>query len=51
MMKGGCLMDSLSNMNKAMEYIEEHLAEEIDYSDIDCKIELTLDRQTKLTHL
>jgi len=34
MMKGGCLMDSLSNMNKAMEYIEEHLAEEIDYSEI-----------------
>jgi len=33
-MKGGCLMDSLSNMNKAMEYIEEHLAEEIDYSEI-----------------
>lgn len=27
-------MDSLSNMNKAMEYIEEHLAEEIDYSEI-----------------
>jgi len=34
MMKGGCLMDSLSNMNKAMEYIEEHLTEEIDYSEI-----------------
>jgi AraC family transcriptional regulator len=34
MMKGGCLMDSLSNMNKAMEYIEEHLTEDIDYSDI-----------------
>ena len=27
-------MDSLSNMNKAMEYIEEHLTEDIDYSDI-----------------
>ena len=27
-------MDSLSNMNKAMEYIEEHLTEEIDYSEI-----------------
>jgi AraC family transcriptional regulator len=34
MMKGGCLMDSLSNMNKAMEYIEEHLTEDIDYSEI-----------------
>ena len=34
MMKGGRLMDSLSNMNKAMEYIEEHLTEEIDYSEI-----------------
>jgi AraC family transcriptional regulator len=33
-MKGGCLMDSLSNMNKAMEYIEEHLTEDIDYSEI-----------------
>ena len=27
-------MDSLSNMNKAMEYIEEHLTEDIDYSEI-----------------
>jgi len=34
MMRGGCLMDSLSNMNKAMEYIEEHLTEDIDYSEI-----------------
>ena len=34
MMKGGCLMDSLSNMNKAMAYIEEHLTEDIDYSQI-----------------
>jgi len=34
MMKGGCLMDSLSNMNKAMEYIEEHLTEDIDYREI-----------------
>jgi AraC family transcriptional regulator len=34
MMKGGCLMDSLSNMNKAMAYIEEHLTEDIDYSEI-----------------
>ena len=34
MMKGGRLMDSLSNMNKAMEYIEEHLTEDIDYSEI-----------------
>jgi len=33
-MKGGCLMDSLSNMNKAMAYIEEHLTEDIDYSEI-----------------
>ena len=34
MMKGGCLMDALSNMNNAMAYIEEHLTEEIDYSKI-----------------
>jgi AraC family transcriptional regulator len=34
MMRGGCLMDSLSNMNKAMEYIEKHLTEDIDYSEI-----------------
>ncbi len=27
-------MDSLSNMNKAMEYIEKHLTEDIDYSEI-----------------
>lgn len=27
-------MDSLSNMNRAMEYIEEHLTEDIDYSEI-----------------
>jgi len=27
-------MDSLSNMNKAMAYIEEHLTEDIDYSEI-----------------
>ena len=27
-------MDSLSNMNKPMEYIEEHLTEDIDYSEI-----------------
>ena len=33
-MKGGFLMDSLSNMNKPMEYIEEHLTEDIDYSEI-----------------
>ncbi len=34
MMKGGCLMDSLSSMNNAMVYIEEHLTEYIDYSKI-----------------
>lgn len=34
MMKGGCLMDSLSSMNNAMAYIEEHLTKEIDYSKI-----------------
>jgi AraC family transcriptional regulator len=34
MMKGGCLMDSLSSMNNAMAYIEEHLTEDIDYSKI-----------------
>ena len=27
-------MDSLSNMNKALAYIEEHLTEEIDYSEV-----------------
>lgn len=34
MMEGGCLMDSLSSMNNAMAYIEEHLTEDIDYSKI-----------------
>jgi len=34
MMKGGCLMDSLRSMNKALAYIEEHLTENIDYSDV-----------------
>ena len=34
MMKGGCLMDSLSSMNNAMVYIEEHLTEDIDYSEV-----------------
>jgi AraC family transcriptional regulator len=33
-MKGGCLMDTLSNMNKALAYIEEHLTENIDYSEV-----------------
>lgn len=34
MMKGGDLMDSLSNMNHALAYIEEHLTEDMDYSKI-----------------
>jgi len=34
MMKGGCSMDSLRNMNNALTYIEEHLTEEIDYSEV-----------------
>lgn len=34
MMKGGCLIDSLSSMNNAMAYIEENLTEDIDYSKI-----------------
>ncbi len=34
MMKGGCLMDSLRSMNNALAYIEEHLTEEIDYSEV-----------------
>jgi AraC family transcriptional regulator len=34
MMKGGCLMDSLSRMNKALAYIEEHLTEDIDYREV-----------------
>src|SRR5699024_7825674 len=34
MMKGDYLMDSLSNMNKAIVYIEEHLTEDIDYSEV-----------------
>ena len=34
MMKGGCLMDSLRSMNNALEYIEEHLTEEIDYIEV-----------------
>jgi AraC family transcriptional regulator len=33
MMKGGCLMDSLRSMNNALAYIEEHLTEDIDYSE------------------
>jgi AraC family transcriptional regulator len=31
MEKGGCLMGSLSSMNNAIAYIEEHLTEDIDY--------------------
>lgn len=34
MMKGGCLMDSLTSMNNAMVYIEEHLTDDIDYSEV-----------------
>jgi len=34
MMKGGCLMDSLNSMNNAMVYIEEHLTDDIDYSEV-----------------
>ena len=34
MMKGGYLMDSLSSMNKALAYIEEHLTEDIDYGEV-----------------
>ncbi len=34
MMKGGDLMDSLRSMNNALEYIEEYLTEEIDYSEV-----------------
>jgi AraC family transcriptional regulator len=33
-MKGGCSMDSLRSMNHALAYIEEHLTEEIDYSEV-----------------
>ncbi|APU58618.1 hypothetical protein NPD8_504 [Clostridium botulinum] len=32
--KGGCLMDTLSSMNNALAYIEKHLTEDIDYSKI-----------------
>ncbi|MDK2787541.1 MAG: AraC family transcriptional regulator [Epulopiscium sp.] len=34
MMKGGCWMDALRSMNNALAYIEEHLTEEIDYSEV-----------------
>ena len=34
MVKGGCLMDTLSSINNALAYIEEHLIEDIDYSKI-----------------
>ncbi len=34
MVKGGYLMDTLSSMNNALAYIEEHLTEDIDYSKI-----------------
>jgi len=39
-MKGGRLMDSLSRMNKALEYIEEHLTDDIDYCEVskDCTV-------------
>jgi AraC family transcriptional regulator len=33
-MKGGRLMDSISSMNNALAYIENHLAEEIEYSEV-----------------
>lgn len=33
-MKGGCLMDTLSSMNNALSYIEEHVIEDIDYSKV-----------------
>ena len=33
-LKGGCLLDTLSNMNNALTYIEGHLTEEIDYSEV-----------------
>jgi AraC family transcriptional regulator len=33
-MKGGRLMDSLTSMNNAMQYIEEHLTDDIDYSEV-----------------
>jgi len=33
-MRGGYLMDTLSSMNNAMAYIEEHLTEDIDYREI-----------------
>jgi AraC family transcriptional regulator len=34
-MKGGHLMDSIANMNKALAYIEKHLESEIDYAEIE----------------
>lgn len=34
MMKGGCSMDSLRSMNNALAYIEEHLTEGINYSEV-----------------
>lgn len=34
MMKGGYFMDSLNSMNNALAYIEEHLTDDIDYSEI-----------------
>lgn len=34
LMKGDRLMDSISSMNNALAYIENHLAEDIDYSEI-----------------
>ena len=33
-LKGGCLLDTLSNMNNALIYIEEHLTDEIGYSKV-----------------
>jgi AraC family transcriptional regulator len=34
MVKGGCSLDSLRYMNNALAYIEEHLTEDINYSEI-----------------
>jgi AraC family transcriptional regulator len=33
-MKGGCFMDSILSMNKALAYIEEHLEDDINYMEI-----------------
>ena len=33
-MKGGRIMDSISSMNEALSYMEDHLTEDVDYGEV-----------------